>query len=739
MDARKLNEVTRKDAYPLPLIEGLLGRLDRAKYMSSLDLKDAFWQIPLEADSREKTAFTVPGRPLYHFTVMPFGLCNAPQTLCRLMHKVIPHHLHERVFVYLDDLLIMTPTFDEHLSLLSEVADRLARAGLTINVEKSHFLLNEIDYLGYVVSGGSLRPNPDKVRAIAEFPIPKNVKQVRRFLGVSGWYRRFIDGYSTLSAPLTNLLKKNGKFIWSEDVHNSFNALKLALITAPVLTNPDFTKRFYIQCDASSTGIGAVLFQKSAAGQDNPIAFMSQKLNAAQRNYSVTELECLAAVLAVKKFRAFVEGLPFTVITDHASLTWLMSQKDLAGRLARWSLKLQRYDFQIEYRKGAQNVVPDALSRAFVDELCGSQSQSTNTVDALFESCPINLDLKSPAFDSPEYIKIISDIKHGKNSSNLHVINERIYIGLHENINTVQPDYPKLKLVVPEPLRLNLVRSSHCPPTSAHLGISKTTELLRRYFFWPTLCKDVHKFISACKECKAIKSINYTNRPPLSSLPTTFRPFQRIYLDFLGPYPRTVSGNTCILIAVDHYSKFVLTRALRQATAQEVVKFLEKCIFLVFGVPEVIVTDNGKQFASNLLVKLLQKYGVQHMYTAKYSPQGNASERVNRTLLASLRAYIKEDQRKWDQHLDAITHALRNVCHDSTHYPPNFLVFGHHPIVHGSAYPLLKDVYHLCGNHLQFDQKPEDLYELTTKIQEHIQAAKHKSHIIYVADLLNTR
>lgn len=273
LDVRRVNAVTTKDAYPTPIVEGLLSRLSDTRFISAIDLKDAFWQIGLEEESREKTAFSVPGRPLYQFRVMPFGLCNAPQRLCRLMDKVIPHELRHRIFVYLDDLLVVSPDFDTHLLLLQEVATRLQSAGLTINVEKSRFCLREVHYLGYIVGNGCLKTNPDRVAAITSYPQPTTVKQLRRFLGMAGWYRRFLANFASISAPLTDLLKKTGKFVWSEQAQDSFNSLKASLSSAPILTNPNFDKQF--ECDACSTGVGGVLCQEDDNGDSRPIAFMS--------------------------------------------------------------------------------------------------------------------------------------------------------------------------------------------------------------------------------------------------------------------------------------------------------------------------------------------------------------------------------------------------------------------------------------------------------------------------------
>jgi len=213
LDARKVNEVTEKDAFPLPLINGLLSRLENTKYISSIDLKDAFWQIPLDDDAKNKTAFAVPGRPLYRFKVMPFGLCNAPQTMCRLMHKVVPYRYHDQIFVYLDDLLITSSTLAEHLGLLRLVSLWLREANLTINISKSKFVLRELKYLGHIIGEGCIKVDPEKVAGITTFPIPTSTKQLRRFLGMSGWYRRFIPNYATVTAPLTDLLTKSTKLV----------------------------------------------------------------------------------------------------------------------------------------------------------------------------------------------------------------------------------------------------------------------------------------------------------------------------------------------------------------------------------------------------------------------------------------------------------------------------------------------------------------------------------------------
>lgn len=531
LDARALNNVTIKDAYPMPIIEGILSRLDQTHYISSIDLKDAFWQVPLTDESKEKTAFSVPGRPHYQFTRMPFGLCNSAQTMCRLMDRVIPSHLRDHVFVYIDDLLVVSNDLDTHFSRLRVVAESLKRANLTINVAKSKFLMRSIRYLGHIVGAGTIRPDPERVRAIEEYPPPSTIKQIRRFLGMAGWYMRYIANYAAITAPITDLLAGKKSFHWTETAQKAFDEVKRRLSTAPVLTHPDFRRPFFIQCDASQSGIGSVLFQAADDGNDRPIAFMSRKLKAAERNYSVTELECLAAVCSVKRFRGYVEGMQFTIITDHASLKWLMGQRDLAGRLARWSLKLQGFNFTIEHRKGTANIVPDALSRAAIDEIDNEPMAN------------LHVNLADAAFESPEHVALKEALADGGPSPDVKLSDGRVYKRVAAE-DSVSDEGLCWRLWVPEGIRSRLLKDAHTPPMAAHGGVGKTLERLRRTVYWPEMSNDVRRYVASCDLCKQTKAPNVTLRPPMGRQIVAERPFQRIYTDLLGPYPRSLKAST---------------------------------------------------------------------------------------------------------------------------------------------------------------------------------------------------
>ena len=689
IDCRDLNKVTVKDAYPIPNIDGLLMRLTETRFISALDLKDAFWQIPLEESSKEKTAFTVAGRPLYQFKVMPFGLCNAPQTMCRLMDLVIPGELRHRVFVYLDDLLIFSNSFEEHLDLLRLVAKRIQISGLTLNIQKSKFCMKEVNYLGYIVGEGGLRTSDEKVQSIRNFSEPRTPKELRRFLGMAGYYRKFIPNFSDMASPLTNLYTKGTKFVFTDEARIAMENIKTALTTAPILIHPNYSKPFIIQCDASSYGIGAVLCQLDDCKTERPIFYFSKKLNKAQRNYSVTEQECLAAVKAVEKFRPYVEMQPFKVITDHASLKWLMNQRDLSGRLARWSMALAKYDFSIEHRKGSEHIVPDALSRAFHD---------IEEIELHF----IDIDLNSPEFDSIDYVELRNSCIELQNSvPDVKVTGRHIFRRTNHSTGMISDEFQNWKLWIPISLSESLISAAHNPPDVAHCGIAKTIYKLREKYFWPNMALQVKNFIQRCEICKCVKPSNTITRPPIGEPVLSKRAFQKIYIDFMGPYPKSKNGNTVLLVILDHFTKYTLLQALPKATAVEVVKFLEEIVFPLFGVAETIHTDNGRQFTSNKFENIMTKYQIKHMYNPLYTPQCNASERVNRNILSAIRAYVKDDHRDWDRYIKEIGISLRNTLHSSIGTTPHFALFGNHMITHGSSYPIITKLESMEGNDLR--------------------------------------
>lgn len=488
---------------------------------------------------------------------------------------------------------------------------------------------------------------------------------------MTGWYRRFIQDYSTITFPLTELLTKKKVFVWDESAQRAIDDLKTRLTTAPLLIHPDYSKTFILQCDASTCGVGAVLAQEDENGIARPIAYMSHKLNRAQRNYSISELECLAVVMTIKKFRSYIEGQDFKVITDHASLKWLTNQRDLTGRLARWSLKLQGFNFRIEHRRGKDNIVPDVLSRAHEGEFC------VEVVE--MERLP-SIDLDSDAFRSEDYTKIRDSIP--ADSPDFRVIDGYVY--KRTEFSTGQADESDCwKLLVPSELRNKVIYAAHDVPNSSHCGIAKTLEHIRWYFYWPKLVRDVRDYIGKCELCKTSKAPTTVMRPPMGQIVNTERPFQRLYVDLIGPFPRTRDGNIGILIVLDHFSKFTFLKVLKKFDSKLIIKYLETEIFNCFGVPETLVSDNGTQFRCKEFESFLKRYGTEHIFTAVYSPQANASERVNRSINEALRSYIRKDQREWDKYIPSINCSLRNSVHQTIERTPYQIVFGQTMVTHG--------------------------------------------------------
>lgn len=474
-DGRKLNSVTKPDSYPLPLVDRILNMLKGAKYISSLvDLRSAFWQIPLTEDSKEKTAFAVPGRGLFHFNVLPFGLSNSAQCQQRLMDAVLGPKFEPNVFVYLDDIIIIADTFEKHVAILNEVRQRLQEANLTLNLDKCQFFRNSLNYLGFIVDSRGLRTNPDKVQSIVDYPIPRTTTDIKRFVGMCSWYRRFIPHFSSLMSPINDLLKGKAKkqpINWSDTAESAFNDIKQALVSAPILCSPDFELPFTIQTDASNTGLGAVLTQIQN-DEEKVIAFASRSLLSSERNYSVTERECLGVIFAIEKFRPYVEGRKFTVITDHYSLLWLSRLKNPSGKLARWAVRLQQFDFDLVHRKGKFNVVPDALSRITFNAEIEPDQQ-----DGVIPACNVvNID---PSFVrnklEPWYLKLKQNIiSHPEIYPFWSVSNNNVY--------KYVPDYssPSVnadlswKLVLPRAYRQQVMEQNHSVPTAGHFGFYKT-------------------------------------------------------------------------------------------------------------------------------------------------------------------------------------------------------------------------------------------------------------------------
>lgn len=342
----------------------ILGQLSPSNYISTLDMTDAYYQIPLDETSKCKTAFSVPSKGTYVFKRMVMGLCDSGSTLCWLIDKILGADFEPHCFPCMDDIVIVTDTFEKHMEILKKIAERLRMANLTINPKKSLFCYKRLKYLGHIIDENGVSLDPSRIEAMLNFPEPSTIKEARRVLGMAGWYRKFVRNFAEVTAPISETLKtSNGAFKCTTAASLAFKKLIKCLTEAPILGTADYSLPFVIESDASDVGCGCVLIQNQK-GTNRVIAYMSQKFTNAQRKYQTTEKECLAVILGFEKFRPYIEGSKVTVITDHAALLWLQNLKDPTGRLARWALRLQTYDFAIIHKKGKDHVVPDALSRS---------------------------------------------------------------------------------------------------------------------------------------------------------------------------------------------------------------------------------------------------------------------------------------------------------------------------------------------------------------------------------------
>ncbi|GES92926.1 retroviral-like aspartic protease 1 [Rhizophagus clarus] len=458
VDYRKLNKVTKRDCYPLPRIDDMLETLSGSQWFSSLDLASGLWQVELDQKDREKSTF-ITRFGTYEFTVMPFGLCNAPATFQRLMDTVLRDILWQFVVVYIDDINVGSKTFEEHLLHLEQVFSRLAQAGLKLSPEKCFFFKDEIPFLGHVVSRHGIQTDPEKLRVIKEFPIPKDLTQLRGFIALASYYRKFVKNFSRIVEPLNRLLKKNTPFVWGNDQVDSFEYLKTCLMTPPILSYPNFEKPFILYTDASTFALGAILSQKNEDKKERVIAYASRTLGKHERNYGITELECLAVVWAVKHFHHYLHGQKFTVITDHAALRYLLNLSNPAGRLGRWLMFLNSYNLEIINRPGKQH---------------------TNFLTTLLLPVHLSKEQQAAIKRKSRYFVVIDEQLYKKNKSN--------------------PNRP-LKVVKQDEID-DVLHHMHSDPLAGHFSLDETYRKIKIRYYWPQMFEDVRNYVKTCDECQ---------------------------------------------------------------------------------------------------------------------------------------------------------------------------------------------------------------------------------------------
>lgn len=676
LDSRKLNSVTRKDAYKLPYMSEILDNLKDAKYLTSIDLSKAFWQIPIAENDRDKTAFYIPRRGTFRFVTMPFGLTNSPATQQRLVDTLFQGPEFENsVFVYIDDIIITSSKYENHISLLLKVHKKLSLANLSINFDKSVFFRSELKYLGYVVDSKGLHVDPTKIDSIVNYPTPTNKKEIKRFLGIASWYRKFVPQFSTISGPLNKLTstsKKRNPFVWSAEADECFTKLKELLVSAPILSCPNFDLPFEVHTDASNYGVGGLLTQ-TIDGVEHPIAYTSRTLTGAEKNYSITEREALAVLFALEHWRCYLDnGKKFVVYTDHSALKWFLNLNNPTGRLARWGVRLSAFNFEIKHRRGSDNVIPDALSRA-----CQI---------AAIDNTPTNTSASAPSTSDQWYLNVWHGCQNSPASfPNFQVKNGRLFRFTQAKY-ALQKDF-EWKEVIPTEFRHDILLQNHSEPTAGHMGIFKTFKRLSQRYYWPGMHADVVKFVSGCDTCIAHKHQNHAPLGEMGRPKHCSRPFQTVSVDLVGPLPTTRKLNSYILVVTCCFSKYCLLFPIKRATAEIVTKILEDQVFLIHGIPSTVILDNGKQFVSATLKNMLEKYKVPKLhFTPKYSPHINTVERYNKTIMTAISTFISTDQRVWDTLVPKIQFAVNSSVNEVTGFTPSFLVYGRELVACGSYY-----------------------------------------------------
>jgi hypothetical protein len=690
-DYRQLNALTVKNQYPLPLISDIVDKLSSARYFTKFDVRWGYNNIRIKEGDEWKAAFKT-NRGMFEPLVMFFGLTNSPATFQTMMNEIFKDLADTgKVFIYMDDILIATPTLEEHRQLVSQVLQRLKDHYLFLKPEKCEFEQDEVEYLGLRVRAGALAMDPVKVKGVADWPTPVKLRDVRAFLGFAGFYRRFIRNFSRLARPMNDLTKKDTPWTWGSLQQQSFDNMKARFTDAPVLLQPDLSTPFRLECDASKFACGAVLSQQGEDGLWHPVAFMSKSFIEAERNYDIYDRELLAIIRALEEWRHYLEGSPHPVeiLSDHKNLEVFREARKLSRRQARWALFLTRFNFHITHVSGKTAGKPDALSRR-ADHDTGDADNEDVTL------LPTSLFVKTITFSLPP---ISDDLM--RRFRNCQQIDETVIEVLRSiAANKSTPLTATLKkhwsvqdglvfysgrLYVPNDLALrrDMVRIHHDLPSAGHPGRLKTLDLIQRSIWWPGMRKFIFAYVDGCATCQATK--NLPNRPPIPLLPITPEenptPFSTVSMDFITELPIS-NGFDAIAVFVDHdlTKAAIIVPCSTSITAEGTAKIYQEHVWKRFGLPRKIISDRGTQFTASFTVELCRLLQISQAMSTAYHPQTDGqTERLNQELEQFLRAYTSLRQADWADHLSAAEFAHNSHSHSTTNTAPFFALMGYHP------------------------------------------------------------
>lgn len=669
VDYRELNAHTVKDRYPLPLIDMQIDRLGKAKYYTSLDMASGFHQIPVHPDSVEKTGFVTPDGH-YDYLRMPFGLANAPAVFQRAVFNALGPLKDTIALVYLDDILIPSKTVEEGIESLKKVLVALKTAGFSLNIAKCKFLQTTIEYLGREISIEGVRPDPRKIQALTHSPVPRNVKQVRQFMGLAGYFRKFIPNFASVTACITKLTKTNESFLWTDEQQVARDVIIQHLTSRPLLAifDPDLPTELHT--DASAIGYGGILLQKSD-GQTRVIGYFSKRTTPSEANYHSYELETLAIVNSLKHFRTYLLGINFTIITDCNAVKTTATKKTLLPRVARWWSYMQDFNFTLVYRKGSSLPHVDFLSR-----------------NPIVRRVAHNDWLRIAQRGNAEVQDILEKLKTGKVDPNQYV--EKDGMLLHQEKRS---DGTKLlRWFVPRQNRLGLLRIFH--DEQCHLAADKTCESIRQHFWFPRMRNFVNNYCKHCLLCAIKKTRTGPLQGYIHPLPKPDEPLHTVHADCLGPLGVTPEGYKHVLVFVDAFTKYCLLIPLKTLTAQETKEQFQH-FFSLFGTPKRIVTDAGRNFQNLELTRYLDMWGVNYHFVTPDVHRGNGQvERYMRTIMNLLRIETKI-QSEWAKHLWKIQLVLNTTVQKTIGMTPLQALLGittSTPLVQSLVQHLAEDI-----------------------------------------------
>lgn len=649
IDFRGLNQCTIKNKYPLPRIDELLDRLGGAKIFSKIDLRSGFYQVRIKEEDIPKTAFNTRFGH-YEFIVMPFGLTNAPATFNRLMTDLFRKELDDFVLVFFDDILVYSKSKEDHEQHLRHVLGILRKAKLYAKLSKCSFFVEKVAYLGFIVSKDGIFPDPAKVEAVVSWPVPKNVSEVRGFLGLTGWCRVFVEKYAFIAGPLTELTKKEEPFLWTEKRQIAFDRLKEILASEPVLKLPDFGKAFEVIVDACGQGLGGILQQ-----EHHPIAYESRQLRPHEKNYPTHDLELLAVVHALKKWRHYLLGRAFELVTDHKSLKWIFTQPELNMRQRRWVELLQEFSFEIKFRPGKCNQAADALSRRVI----------SLAISLLSSSIPEEVRKELPIDDY--FGPLVQEVQNLRSQKHLEEYSYKDGLLFFQN-----------RLCVPTILRPQVLKEAHEPPLAAHPGYHKMFASLKQNFFWPKMKKDTLEYVKKCLVCQKVKAERVKLPGKLHPLAIPEMKWECISMDFVTGLPKVSGGFDSIFVVVDKLTRVAHLIPIRTtATAADIAQIFIKEIVRLHGIPARIISDRDAKFTSKFWVAMFQSLGTLLNLSSAYHPETDGqTERVNQVIEDMLRSYCSQQPRLWIKFLPLVEFAYNSSFHRSLQMSPFKALYG---------------------------------------------------------------